>query len=130
MRMVFCANHNSTVINMEKRCYNEEFTKLFKDCVSDIKTLIGDKEISLEGDGIFPTDIRFDFQQELYALSVKVDKNNDLKVKCVIIEDYDYDPDTYKDDDGDWFDIDELRRDGYIFDIYDSVYEECGESED
>lgn len=120
----------STMINMEKRCYNEEFTKLFKDCVSDIKTLIGDKEISLEGEGIFPTDIRFDVQQELYALSVKVDKNNHLKVKCKIIEDYDYDPDTDKDDDGDWFDIDELRRDGYIFDIYDSVYEECGESED
>lgn len=120
----------STMINMEKRCYNEEFTKLFRDCVSDIKTLIGDKEISLEGEGIFPTDIRFDVTQELYALSVKVDKNNNLKVKCKIIEDYDYDPDTYKDDDGDWFDIDELRRDGYIFDIYDSVYEECGESED
>lgn len=120
----------STMINMEKRCYNEEFTKLFKDCVSDIKTLIGDKEISLEGEGIFPTDIRFDVTQELYALSVKVDKNNNLKVKCAIIEDYDYDPNTYKDDDGDWFDIDELKRDGYIFDIYDSVYEECGESED
>lgn len=120
----------SIVINMEKRCYNEEFTKLFRDCVSDIKTLIGDKEISLEGEGIFPTDIRFDVTQELYALSVKVDKNNNLKVKCKIIEDYDYDPDTDEDDDWDWFDIDELRRDGYIFDIYDSVYEECGESED
>lgn len=120
----------STIINMEKRCYNEEFTKLFRDCVSDIKTLIGDKEISLEGEGIFPTDIRFDVQQELYALSVKVDKNNNLKVKCKIIEDDNYDPDTYEEDDWDWFDIDELRRDGYIFDIYDSVYEECGESED
>ena len=118
------------MINMEKRCYNEEFTKLFKDCVSDIKTLIGDKEISLEGEGIFPTDIRFDVPQELYALSVKVDKNNHLKVKCTIIEDDGYDPDAYEDDDWDWFDIDELRRDGYIFDIYDSVYEECGESED
>ena len=124
--------HILTVINMEKRCYNEEFMKLFKDCVSDIKTLIGDKEISLEGEGIFPTDIRFDVQQELYALSVKVDKNNNLKVKCAIIEDDEYGPNTitYTDDDGDWFDIDELRRDGYIFDIYDSVYEECGESED
>lgn len=120
----------SAMTNMEKRYYNKEFTKLFKDCVSDIKTLIGDKEISLEGEGIFPTDIRFDFQQELYALSVKVDKNNNLKVKCVIIEDYDCDPDTYKDDDGDWFDIDELNRDDYIFDIYDSVYEKCGKSKD
>lgn len=119
-----------TMINMEERCYNKEFTKLFKDCVSDIKTLIGDKEISLEGDGIFPTDIRFDFIQELCALSVKVDKNNNLKVKCAIIEDDDCDPDTYKDDDGDWFDIDELKRDDYIFDIYDSVYEKCGKSED
>ena len=109
------------MINMEKRCYNEEFTKLFRDCVSDIKTLIGDKEISLEGDGIFPTDVRFDCQQELYALSVKVDKNNHLKVKCIIIEDDGYGPITlaYKEDDGDWFDIDELKRDSYIFDIYD-----------
>lgn len=117
---------------MEKRYYYKEFAKLFEDCVSDIKTLIGDKEISLEGEGIFPVDIRFDAQQELYALSVKVDKNNHLKVKCAIIEDDDYGPNTiaYKDDDGDWFDIDELKRDGYIFEIYDSVYEKCGESED
>lgn len=120
----------STMINMEERYYNKEFTKLFKDCVSDIKTLIGDKEISLEGEGIFPTDIRFDVTQELYALSVKVDKNNHLKVKCAIIEDDGYGPNAYEEDDGDWFDIDELKRDGYIFDIYDSVYEECGESED
>lgn len=130
MKMVFCVNQNLTVINMEKRCYNEEFTKLFKDCVSDIKTLIGDKEISLEGEGIFPTDVRFDVQQELYALSVKVDKNNNLKVKCAIIEDDGYGSNAYEEDDGDWFDIDELKQDGYIFDIYDSVYEECGESED
>lgn len=108
---------------MEERCYYKEFTKLFEDCISDIKTLIGDKEISLEGDGIFPTDIRFDVIQELYALSVKVGKNNHLKVKCVI-------PDAYKDDDGDWFDIDELKRDGYIFEIYDSIYEKCGKSKD
>lgn len=53
-----------------------------------------------------------------------------LNILIVINEDYDYDPDTYKDDDGDWFDIDELKRDGYIFEIYDSVYEKCGESED
>ena len=119
-----------TIVNMEERCYYKEFTKLFEDCISDIKTLIGDKEISLEGDGIFPTDVRFDVQQELYAMSVKVDKNNHLKVKCAIIEEYDYDPEAYKDDDGDWFDIDELKRDSYIFDIYDSVYEKCGKSED
>jgi hypothetical protein len=50
---------------MEERYYNKEFDKLFKDCISDIKTLIGDKEISLEGEGIFPTD---NVQQELYAL--------------------------------------------------------------
>jgi hypothetical protein len=118
------------MINMEERYYNKEFTKLFKDCISDIKTLIGDKEISLEGEGIFPTDIRFDVQQELYARSVKVDKNNHLKVKCTIIEDYNYDPDTYEDDDWDWFDVDELKRDSYIFDIYDSVYEKCRKSED
>ena len=122
--------HISIVTNMEERCYNKEFTKLFEDCISDIKTLIGDKEISLEGDGIFPTDIRFDVQQELYARSVKVGKNNHLKVKCTIIEDYNYDPDTYEDDDWDWFDIDELKRDSYIFDIYDSVYEKCGKSKD
>lgn len=115
---------------MKERYYYKEFAKLFKDCVSDIKTLIGDKEISLEEEGIFTVDIRFDVQQELYALSVKVDKNDHLKVKCAIIEDYDYDPDTYKNDDRDWFDIDELKRDGYIFEIYDSVYEKCGESED
>ena len=115
---------------MEKRNYYKEFAELFEDCISDIKTLIGDKEISLEGEGIFPLDIRFGTPQELYALSVKVGKNNNLKIKCAIIEDCDYDPDTYKDDDGDWFDIDELRRDGYIFDIYDSVYEECRKSED
>lgn len=115
---------------MEKRCYYKEFTKLFEDCISDIKTLIGDKEISLEGDGIFPTDIRFDVLQELYARSVKVDENGHIKVKCVIIVDYDYNPETYKDDDGDWWDINELKRDDYIFDIYDSVYEKCGKSED
>jgi hypothetical protein len=115
---------------MEKRRYNENFTKVFNDCISDIKTLIGDKEISLEGEGIFPTDIRFDVQQELYARSVKVGKNNHLKVKCTIIEDYNYDPDTYEDDDWDWFDVDELKRDSYIFDIYDSVYEKCRKSED
>ena len=117
---------------MEERCYNKEFTKLFEDCISDIKTLIGDKEISLEGEGIFPTDIRFDVQQELYAQSVKVGKNNHLKVKCAIIDDDIYNTNTiaYKDDDGDWFDIDELKRDSYIFDIYDSVYEKCGKSED
>lgn len=119
-----------TMTNMEERYYYKEFAKLFKDCVSDIKTLIGDKEISLEGEGIFPVDIRFDAQQELYALSVKVDKNNHIKVKCAIIEDYNYDPDAYKDDDGDWFDIEELKRDGYIFEIYDSVYEKCRKSED
>ena len=130
MRMVFCANQNSMKTNMEERYYNNKFDKLFKDCISDIKTLIGDKEISLEGEGIFPTDIRFDVPQELYARSVKVDKNNHLKVKCTIIEDYNYNPDAYEDDDWDWFDIDELKRDGYIFDIYDSVYEKCGESED
>lgn len=121
-----------TIANMEKCHYNENFTKVFNDCISDIKTLIGDKEISLEGEGIFPTDIRFDVQQELYALSVKVGKNDHLKVKCAIIEDDVYGPNTiaYKDDDGDWFDIDELKRNTYIFDIYDSVYEKCGKSED